>query len=159
MPGGAGIVGQAPGADPLADPMSQRIQQLLQRRALRTAANARRRGAVLTSLAGLNPMQARGALLGIERGAAGDLSSNLSEAALSGLQRDQDWQRQLHLGQLSFERQRALQQAQERAMRRAQGGIGSRLGTLAGTLGGAYLGGPGGAQVGSWIGRGIRRIF
>ena len=121
----------------LGDPMSQRIQKLLQRRALRTAANARRRGSVLTGLAGLNPMQARGALLGVERGAAEDLSGSLNEATLSGLQRDQDWTRRLEEGQLDFNRQRELMELQERFMRERNkyawlkdlGGLGVRAGT------------------------------
>src|SRR3990172_8774657 len=149
----------------LEDPMSQRIQKLLQRRALRTASNARRRGSVLTGLAGLNPMQARGALLGVERGAAEDLSGSLNEATLSGLQRDQDWARRQEEGRLDFNRERELMELQERFMRERNkygwlkdlGGLGARAGLAFATGGtselagaGARLGGGGGRASGGY---------
>lgn len=65
------------------------LRNLLRQRALMTAHNQRRRGDILSRLAGLDPMAQRQAMMDFERQSGSDLSRSLGEADLAG---GQNWQ-------------------------------------------------------------------
>lgn len=132
---------------------SQRIMQLLQRRALRTAQNARRRGSVLTQLAGItDPNQARVAQLGLEGETSGAIASGLSDAELQQAMSDQAYQRQQADAALAFQRQKQLMAYQQRLNRPSLGGmLGGLVGQGLGAFTGNYFGGLGTRMSGTQV--------
>lgn len=136
---GKRLIGQA-GQAGLFDPMgSAGIREARRRRALRLADAQRRRGSVLSLVAGLDPWAARYAAIEADRAATGDLGNALSEADYNELTSNRDRYWNLLGGQISNEQQIAA----ERRARDSQGGIGGFLGQIAGTLAGGVAGGIG----------------
>jgi len=119
------------------------LRDLMRKSAFQRSKNMRRRGDVLSRLAGLDPMQQRQAMIDLDREASSGLSGALNEADIQG---GQGWQ-QFMMGLLRSERGDEQQRARDREQREWEesqgGGIGGFLGGALGTGLGAFTGGAG----------------
>jgi len=118
---------------------SPKIRAALERRALRSARNRRRRGALTSRLLGLDPQQARAYQLQNETESgqqAADAIQGVNEQEMFG---NRDYARSLLGGEIDYRRQRQLADEE----RKAQGGFWSGVGGLIGTGLGGFAGGYG----------------
>lgn len=134
------------------------LRNILRQRILSTGRNQRRRGDILSRLAGLSPMEQRQAMLEMDQQASGETAGALNQADLQGAQGYQDWLQRLLSGERQGEMGTLNQQADQRfqrSMRPSFGGqlLGSAVGIGTSLLGGRGGGGGGNAPMGSRMGQ------
>ena len=116
---------------------SPKIRAALERRALRSARNRRRRGALASRLLGLDPQQARAYQLQNETESgqqAADAIQGVNEQEMFG---NRDYARSLLGGEIDYRRQRALQDQANQGPG-FWGTVGGLVGTGLGGLAGGY---------------------